>query len=95
MSSAYAFNLDQSEKLSFGKELTLSQTSPSFYLPAEQVFRKHGGKRRNCLLRPISPFPAVFSTRLENFLSFSSNSKKSSAKSFSLEESKNCRLVKS
>ena len=28
--------------------LTLSQTSPGFYLSAEQVFRKHCRKRRNC-----------------------------------------------
>ena len=33
----------------------------------------------------ISPFPKVFSIRLENFLPFSSNFKLSSAKSFSLE----------
>ena len=26
-----------------------------------QMGRKHGGKRRNCLLRAISPFPTVFS----------------------------------
>ena len=31
--------------------LTLSQTSPGFY-----VFWKHYGKRRNCSLRAISPF---------------------------------------
>ena len=40
------------------------------------------------------PFPTVFSTLLENFLLFSSNSKLSSAKSFSLEESNICRLGK-
>ena len=28
--------------------LTLSQTSPGFYVAAIQVFRKHCGKRRNC-----------------------------------------------
>ena len=28
--------------------LTLSQTSPGFYVSALQVFRKHCGKRRNC-----------------------------------------------
>ena len=31
-------NLDQSGILSFGKELTLSQTSPGFYVSAVQVF---------------------------------------------------------
>ena len=40
------------------------------------------------LFRAISPFLTVFSTRLENFLSFSSNLKLSSASSFSLYESK-------
>ena len=68
--------------------LTLSQTSPGFYVSSLQVFRKHCGKRRNCSLRAISPFPTVFSTCLKNFLAFSSNLKLSSANSFSLEESK-------
>ena len=40
------------------------------------------------------PFPTVFSTHLENFLSFSSNLKLSSANSFSLEEFKICCLGK-
>ena len=39
-------------------------------------------------------FPTVFSTHIENFLSFSSNLKLSSENSFSLEESKTCRLGK-
>ena len=43
--------------------------------------------------KAISPFPTVFSTSLDNFLPFSSNLKLSSANSFSLEESKICRLV--
>ena len=38
-------------------------------------------------------FPQCFSTRLDNFLPFSSNLKLSSANSFSLEESKICRLI--
>ena len=88
------FTLNQFKILSFGKGLTLSQTNPGFYVSAVQVFRKHCGKRRNCSLRAISPFPTVFSTLLENFLPFSSNLKLSSANSFSLEESKICRLVK-
>ena len=75
-------------------KLTLSQTSPGFYVSAAQVFWKHCGKRRNCSQRAISPFPAVFSTHLENFLQFSSNLKLLSEKSFSLEESKICCLVK-
>ena len=53
--------------------LTLSQTSPGFYVSEVQVFRKHYGKRRNCSSRAISPFPTVFSTRLENFVPFSWN----------------------
>ena len=35
-------------KSSFGKELTLSQTSPGFNRSAGKVFRKHGGERRKC-----------------------------------------------
>ena len=42
----------------------------------------------------IAPFPTVFSTLLENFPPFSSNSKLLSANSFSMEESKICRLGK-
>ena len=34
--------------LKAGGLLTLSQTSPGFYVSAVQVFRKHCGKRRNC-----------------------------------------------
>ena len=52
--------------------------SPLFYVSADQVFWRHCGKRRNCSLREISPFPTAFSTRLENFLSFSSSLKLSS-----------------
>ena len=51
--------------------LTLSQTSPGFYVSAVQIFRKHCGKRRNCSQRAISPFPTAFSTLLENLLPFS------------------------
>ena len=38
MSSANALNRNQSKILLFGKELTLSQTSPGFYVSAVQVF---------------------------------------------------------
>ena len=83
-----AFNLDYAKLLTSGKDckspfpqrtgqtvndLTLSQTSPGFYVSEVQVFRKHCGKRRNCSSRAISPFPIVFSTRLENFVPFSWN----------------------
>ena len=68
--------------------LTLSQTSVS----AVQVFWKHCRERKNCSSRAISPFPTVFSTLFENFLPFSASLKLSSANSFSLKESKICRL---
>ena len=61
---------------------------------SQKKARKHWGERRNCLLGAISPFPTVFSTGFVNFLPFSSNSKLLSANSFSLEESKVCRLGK-
>ena len=64
--------------------LTLSQTSPGFYVSAVQVIWKHCGKRRNCSWRAISPFPTVFSTHLKNFLAFSSYLKLWSAISLSL-----------
>ena len=58
-----------------------------------QTGRKHCGKRRNCSLQAISPFPTVLSTRLENFLPFSTNLKLSSANFTCLEESKICCLA--
>ena len=70
-----------------GKHLTHSHTMTPFDDPGKQAFRKQCGKRRNCLYQAISPFATVFSTRLNNFLPFSSNFKLSSAKSFNLEES--------
>ena len=68
--------------------LTLSKTSPGFYVSAVQVFWKHCGKRRNCSYWAISPFPTVFYTHLDDFLLFSSNLELSSANSFRLEGSK-------
>ena len=68
--------------------LTLSQTSPGFYMSAVPVFWKHCWKRRNCSWQAISHFPTVFSFHSENFLPFSSNLKLSSANSFSFEVSK-------
>ena len=65
--------------------LSLSQTSPGFYVSVVQVFRKHCGKRINCSYRAIYPFPTVFSAHLKNSLQFSSNLKFSSANTFSLE----------
>ena len=55
----------------------------TFWYPCKQAVWK----------RAISPFPTVFSTGLNNFLTFSWNFTLPSAKSFNLEESKICRLV--
>ena len=59
----------------------------------EQTHRWTDGRtdRRN---EQFLLFPPVFSTHLENFLPSSSNLKLSSAYSFSLEESRICRLGK-
>ena len=38
LSSQNCFNLDQSNNLSSGNELTLRQTSPDFYVSAVKVF---------------------------------------------------------
>ena len=73
--------------------LTHSHTMTPFDARAKWAFCRHCGKRRNCSLRAISPFPTVFSTCLYKFLPFSSNLNLSSANSFSLEESKICHLV--
>ena len=55
-----------------GKGLTLSKTSPGFYVSAVQVFWKQLEKEK---LLIISPCPTVFSTRLENSLPFSTDLK--------------------
>ena len=49
---------------------------------------------KKLMLVKISPFPAVFSTRLGNFVQFLSNFKLSSANFFSLEQFKICHLGK-
>ena len=56
-------------------------------------FENTGGKGEIAHNEQFLLFPPVFSTRLDNFLPFSSNLKLTSANSFSLEESKICRLV--
>ena len=60
------------ERFIFNKlrALTHSHTMTPFDAPRKQAFSKHSGNRRNCLSRAISPFPTVFSTRLDNFLPF-------------------------
>ena len=67
------------------KELTLSQTSPGFYVSTVQVFTRY----EQFLLFPQRVLPV-----LETFLPFLTNLKLSSASFFSLEESRICRLGK-
>ena len=70
--------------------LTLSETTPGFYMSAvENTVGKGEIARHEQFLR----FP-VFSTSMENFLPFQLNLKLMSTSSFSLEESKICRLGK-
>ena len=57
-------------------------------------FENTVGKRENACNEQFLLFPTVFSTGLENFQQFSLNFKLSSANSFSLGESKICRLGK-
>ena len=63
-----------------------------FDAPGKQPFENTVGKGEIARNEQFLLFP-VFSTCLDNFLPFSSNLKLSSANSFSLEESKICRLV--
>ena len=72
--------------------LTLSQTSPGLqYKSLENTVGKGEIARNEQFLLS----PTKFSTRMENFLPFSLNSKLSSANSFHLEELKICPLRKS
>ena len=45
----------------FGPDLTIYHTIPTFNDPEEEGFEKHCGKRRKCWLPAFSPSPAVFS----------------------------------
>ena len=74
--------------------LTISQTSPGFYVSAVQVFLKTLWEKEKLLVTSNFSFSHCVFDPLKNFLLFSSNLKLSSAKSFSLEESKMCRLGK-
>ena len=65
--------------------------STSTWLPYKS-FENTVGKEEIARNEQFLPFPTVFSTLFENFLPFMSNEKMSSANSFSLEESKICRL---
>ena len=73
--------------------LSLSQTSPGFYVTQYKSFENTVGKGEIARNEQFLLFP-VFSTFLENFPPFSSNLKLLSANSLKLEESKTCRLGK-
>ena len=77
----------------YTKSLTHSHTMTFFDALGNKPFENTVGKGEISRNEQFLLFPAVFSTRLDNFLPFSSNLKLSSANSFSLEESKICRLV--
>ena len=64
----YIMVQEMSLKKTDGVILTLSKTSPDFYVSAIQDFIKHSRKWRNCSTGAIYPFPTVFSTHLKNFL---------------------------
>ena len=77
----------------FPTRLTLSQTSPGFHMSAVQVLKTLWEKEKLLVISNFS-FSTVFSAYLMSFLPFSSNLTLSSVNSFSLEESKFCRLGK-
>ena len=60
VSSANAFNLESYKMLSFGNELTLSQTSPGLYASAVQDFWKHCGKGEIARNEQFLLFPQCF-----------------------------------
>ena len=64
MPSADAFNMDQSEILSCGKELTFYHTIPTFKDPKEESFGKHCRKRRICCKLEFSQVSTAFATLL-------------------------------
>ena len=74
------------------KELTTSQTRPVFTCLQYKSFENTTGKGEIARNEQFLLLPTVFSTYFGTFLPFSSNLKLSSANSFSLEESKVCRL---
>ena len=61
--------------------------------PFDAPFENTVGKGEIARNEQFLLFPQCFSTHLDNFLPFLLNLKLSSANSFSLEESKICRLV--
>ena len=85
LSSANAFNLDQSKILSFGKELILSKARPCFKSLQCKSFDNTAGKSEIARYKQflLCSCSTAFSTLLKNFLPFSSNLKLSSANSLS------------
>ena len=81
--------------MAFEPNLSLSQTSPAVVFTCLQLehFENTEGKGEIARYEQFVLFP-VFSIHLKNFLPLSSYLKLSSAKSFSLEEAKICRLGK-
>ena len=74
--------------------LTHSHTMTPFDAPGKTSLLKTLWEKEKLLVMSNFSFShSVFSTRLDNFLPFSLDLKLSSANSFSLEESKICRLV--
>ena len=67
-------------------KLTLSQTSPGFYVSSVQAFENTVGKGEIARNEQFLLFPQCFSINLENFLPFSSTLKLLSANSFNLED---------
>ena len=65
----------------------------TFWCPWETSLLKTLWEKEKLLITSNFSYLTVFSTRLDNFLPFSSNLKLSSAKSFNLEEYKICHLV--
>ena len=61
--------------------------------PEKQAFLKTLWEKEKLLVTSNFSFSTVFSNHFDNFLPFNSNLNLSSANSFSLEESKICRLV--
>ena len=56
----YLFKFKNTKHALVKEGLTLSQTSPGFYVSAVQAFWKHYGKRRNCLQEQFLLFPQCF-----------------------------------
>ena len=76
------------------KCLTLSQTSPGFYVSEIQVFENTVGKGEIARNEQFLLFPQCFLILWRTYCHFSSSVKLSSAKPLNLEESKTCRLGK-